>query len=216
MKKLLVVALLLVMSANFNIFAQPVSGSKAILFQFSGLSFLQANEFEGGAGAKYFLNNRIAVRGLVKFSNSSSVTPWNGVSAGNDGESSTTMLGLGAAVQYYMTIGEMSPYFGGGAAFSTTSSETKSAYPNGGSQTVTKDDPATNAGTRIDVYALLGVEYFIKENISLSAEYRLGYGSLSRADYSITSGGTTTTTKQGSSSSLGINSQGLLTIAFYW
>jgi opacity protein-like surface antigen len=216
MKKLLVVALLLVMSANLNIFAQNSDDNKAILFQFNGLSLLRADAFEGGVGGKFYLNNRMAIRGVVKFSMNSSTDPWTGAAAGNDGETSSTTIGLGGAFEYHMVVGKLSPYFGGGFGFSTTSSEEKSPYPNGGSQTVKKDDPAYNAGTNLSLYALLGVEYFIYDNVSLAAEYRLGFNSLSRADYSITSGGITSTTKMGSSTSIGTGSQGLFTLAFYW
>lgn len=215
MKKLLVAALLLVMSANVNIFAQE-SGYKAILFQFDGLSLLRANAFDGGVGAKYYLNNRMAVRGVVQFTMASSVTPWTGAAAGNDGESSVTTIGVGAAFEYHMVVGKLSPYFGGGFGFRSVTSEEKSPYANGGSQTVIKDDPAYNAGTNLSLYALLGVEYYIYDNVSLAAEYRLGFNSLSRADYSITSGGITSTSKMGSMTSIGTGSQGLFTLAFYW
>ena len=49
--------------------------SKALLFEFSGLDNLGANSYNGGIGGKYFIDNRMAIRGSLQFMNINETIP---------------------------------------------------------------------------------------------------------------------------------------------
>lgn len=219
MKKLTALFVLFFLVANISTFAQR-TGDKALLFQFSGLSFLGANEFDGGIGGKMFLNNKMAIRGVVKFAMKSETDPWNGVAAGNDGEISASKIGLGAAFEYHLAHDKVCPYFGGGFEFTTSSTERKVKYANGTQQNVivnrTLGELGIEAGTQLGVFGMLGAEFFIFDNVSLGAEYRLGLSSMARSDEENTAGGVTVKTKLGSKSSFDVSSQGAFTLAIYF
>jgi opacity protein-like surface antigen len=199
------------------------SGSKAVLFSFSGLSNLGANNFEGGAGMKYFLNSQLALRGALMVNASGTTIPANpGVGeVGIDGSTSATTFGIEGALEFHLTTTRVTPYFGGGIGFSVASNE--SIPPVTGTaplyQITTKNRQGSGAGTIVNFFALMGVEYFIVNEVSLSAEYRLGYNLLSPSDEEISSnrpGFVTQTTKGTSSHDLYLNSQGFLTLAVYF
>jgi hypothetical protein len=187
-------------------------GSKAILFSFSGLSFLGAGAFNGGIGGKYFLWESMAIRGSLQFLTASKSTP----GATTDGSTSATQFGLGGAVEYHFLKTRVSPYVGGGISFSTTATTDKS---NTSPQVTVKNRTAGEiigsttylAGTGFGINGLGGIEFFITKELSLAAEYQLGYSLLSRADEV-----GTTTTKNGSLSTFGITATGLLTLACYF
>ena len=115
---------------------------------------------------------------------------------------------------------------GVGAGFSTTSTDAKPTVVGTPplTQSETKNSGAGQTvngttylgGTSIQVFGLAGVEFFLYKELSLSAEYQLGYMSTSRKDQEVTVAGTTTTTKIGSGSNLGITNSGVLTLAVYF
>ena len=191
--------------------------SKAMLFSFSGLSVLGAGAFEGGFGGKYYLMENIAIRGSLQFLTASASTP----GTITDGDTSATRFGLSAAAEYHLLKTRVSPYVGGGLSFSTTSTSDKNAVNTaGGTQTTTKNKIGGESiggktylgGTGFGINGLAGVEFFIAKEVSLSAEYQLGYSLLSEADQ--VAG--TVTTKAGSINTFGITATGLLTLAFYF
>ena len=53
------------------------AGSKAVLFSFSGLSNLGANNFDGGAGMKFFITSPMALRFGVMVNVAGTTTPAN-------------------------------------------------------------------------------------------------------------------------------------------
>lgn len=71
------------------------SGSKALLFNFSGLDNLNANSFNGGIGGKYYLSPATALRGGLQFASAREDDPVNPASGQNaqDGETSGTRVG---------------------------------------------------------------------------------------------------------------------------
>jgi opacity protein-like surface antigen len=190
--------------------------SKAMLFSFSGLSVLGAGAFNGGFGGKYFIMNSMALRGSLQFLTASQSTPAN--PTGTDGSSSVTQLGLSAMAEYHLLKTRVSPYVGGGLSFSSTSTTDKAVVNGPGAQTTIKNGPVTlggvtySGGLNFGINALAGVEFFITKDISLAAEYMLGYSLFSR--YDLVAGATTT--NEGSLSSFGISASGLLTLAFYF
>jgi hypothetical protein len=232
MKKLVIAATLIIFGASCS-WGQDVvpsvkPGSKAVLFSFGGLSFLSAGTFDGGVGARYYLNGSMSVRGGIQFTSASQSTPANPAAgqSGADGSASALVMGLEGAAEWHMGKGRVLPYVGLGAAFSTTSTdskpvrvgvaplvqpETKNAS---GGETV--NGTTYFGGTSFQVFALAGVEFFLYKELSLAAEYRLGYMTTSRKDEEITAATVTTTTKVGSASNLGITNSGALTLSVYF
>jgi opacity protein-like surface antigen len=194
-------------------------GSKALLFEFSGLSELGANAFNGGIGGKYFLDNKMAIRGGLQYMNLNEDIPNQG-SGGIDGTRQANRFGLSAAVEIHFDTSRVNPYFGGGASFSITSTESRTAADNFLNQIIIKNDQNGEfgyyGGSQFSLFAMLGIEVFILDNLSLAAEYRFGYAYLSRKDQEITQGNTTVTTKQGSMQGIGIASSGALILAVYF
>jgi opacity protein-like surface antigen len=223
-KKITVIIALFVCTS----FAQEVHsfigyGSKAVLFSFSGLSNLGANNFDGGAGMKYFFSSQMALRGGLKVNVSGTTTPANPAAGdvGIDGSTSSTTFGLEAALEYHITSSRVTPYFGGGIGFSTTSTDSKPVVtgPAPVYQTEFKNAIGSRAGTTLNFFVLMGVEYFIVNEVSLSAEYRLGYNLLSPSDEVVSSnrpGSVSVTTKGVSNHSLYLSSAGFLTLAVYF
>jgi hypothetical protein len=204
------------------------SGSKAVLFSFNGLDVLNAGAFKGGFGGKYFLSNQLAIRGGLQLGFASETIPANPGPGGAsvDGNISASTFGLNGAVEYHLTSQRVSPYLGGGAELSFTRTQSKSAEVGNPppAQTVVQDriggeniDGVTyNPGTLFGVYGILGVEFFIVDDLSLSAEYHLGISFTSQPDQQVTTGNTTVTTIGGSSSEFGIGTGGMLTLAVYF
>ncbi len=225
MRKLLVV-LFVVISFSANIFAQevkpaPMAGTAGILFTFSGFSNLGAGNFEGGFGGKYFFTKNFALRGIVSFTNASLTEP----TATIDEETSATRFGIGAAVEYHFMTKRVSPYIGGGVQFSTTSTE--HSYPSGFEEKTTETDYSVSingsgfsGGTSFTVFGAVGAEFFLFDELSLAAEYRLGLESFSQADPEVKVEGpgysTTVTGKGASTSVIALDSQGFLTLAIYF
>jgi opacity protein-like surface antigen len=201
------------------------SGSKAVLFSFSGLSNLGANNFDGGAGIKFFLTSPMALRFGVMVNVAGTTTPAPTTPAnpvGIDGTTSNTSFGVEAALEYHLTTSRLSPYMGGGVGFSMSTNERKPyAGPALAGTVLYQEDYKNEAGaaTTLNFFALMGVEYFIVDAISLSAEYRLGYNISTPKDeeYTPAVANPTTVTRKGTSShSLYLNSVGVLTLAVYF
>lgn len=232
MKRLIVAAMTICLGVSLS-FGQDVvpslgPGSKAMLFSFGGLSFLSAGTFDGGIGARYYLSGDMSVRAGLQFTSASqtfSANPPTGQS-GADGSASATVIGVEGAAEWHMGKGRVIPYMGLGAGFSTTSTDSKPIAV--GTPPLTQSETKNSSGglsvngttyvggTSIQVFALAGVEFFLYKELSLSAEYQLGYMSTSRKDQEVTVGGTTTTTKVGSGSNIGITNSGLLTLSVYF
>ncbi len=232
MKRTTITAIVLCLAASVSV-AQDVvpgvgTGSKAVLFSFGGLSFLSAGTFDGGVGARYYLSDGMSVRAGIQFTSASQTTSANPGTGqvGADGSASATVLGLEGAAEWHMGKGRVVPYMGVGAAFSTTSTDTKpvatGAPPLNQSETknsqfgLSVNGTTYFGGTTIQVFGLAGIEFFLYKELSLAAEYQLGYMSTSRKDQEFTVGGTTTTTKVGSASNLGITNSGILTLSVYF
>ncbi len=221
---LLVPALVLAQDIAPNL----VKGSKAMLFSFNGFSSLGARNFDGGIGVKYFLKDKTALRVGLQIATASTDIPANPAPGqqGTDGKESGSRVGISAALELHRGSGRVSAYWGGGIGFTTTSTESKSAVVGNppGNQTIVKNDRNGElvngvsffAGTGFNLAALAGVEFFLFKEVSLAAEYRLGFSRLSRADQETTFGNQTTKTKIGSSRGFGITNDGVLTLSVYF
>ena len=119
-----------------------------------------------------------------------------------------------------MNAKKVSPFIGGGILFGTKSTESKpgAAAPLG--STLPFQSVTTNADgyTSFGIFGLMGIEYFVTDAVSLSAEYRIGYNTLSIKDTEVTHPAPTATTitKGGSGSNFGLTNSGALTLAIYF
>lgn len=233
MNKLILIPVL-ILCLTYSLYAQKsdftspeYAGSKALLFEFEGLSLIKADNFEGGIGGKYFFTNNLAGRVGLQFGYSKETIPATVTPGfiGIDGVRSGTTFGISLAAEYHLSHERLSPFIGGGLGITTTSTDSKPSltYPAGAvppGQPETKDriggenvGGATYiAGTDFSVFGLVGIEYFITEKIGLSAEYRLSFQSLSEAD-EVDNGFTIRGNKV---SQIQIASAGFITIAFYF
>ena len=152
--------------------------SKALLFEFSGLDNLGANSFNGGFGGKYFINNRMAIRGSLQFMTIDETIPFQGT--GVNGKTEADRFGISAAIEVHFDTSRVNPYFGGGLGLAFTSTESKTAESNPADQITIKNDSNGEfgyyGGTEFVLFGMIGVEIFIFDQLSLAAEYRLGYG----------------------------------------
>jgi opacity protein-like surface antigen len=219
-KVIMVCAGVLLLNAQAS--AQSISpnltkGTESLLFSFGGFSNLTAGNFDGGIGAKYYFKDRAALRLGVQIATADQDIPANPGPGqqGTDGEASGSRLGVSAALELHRGTGRANVYLGGGVGFSKASTEVKSPVIGPSTnQTIVKNDrngESINgitflAGTGFNLFALAGAEFFLFQEVSLAAEYRLGFAKLSRSDEEVTSGNQTTTTKVGASSGIGVNS----------
>ncbi len=191
------------------------SGTKAVLFEFGGLDVLEANNFQGGAGFKYFLSAQSALRFGLVFEMESETFAANptGGDTGTDGSDDRTTVGLSLAFERHLTTTRVSPFIGIGAGYATTTTEFKTTEV--GSPPATQD-VTKGGGSAFDIFALAGFEFFLTNEVSLAAEYRLGYEKFSAKDDEFISGGTTVTIPGGGSSAFDLQSTGLFTLAIYF
>jgi outer membrane protein W len=237
MKKTVTILAILVLAGSVA-FGQDVvpsvnAGSMGILFDFSGLAYLGAGAYQGGIGGKLFLTDRMAVRVAAQFQyarDNGEAHP-TGTDRGIDGYKSGTTFGLLAAVEYHLGKGRARPYVGAGALFSTTSTDYKPTVtgPAPLYQGETKNElggytlggitftPSTTFG----VAGLVGVEFFLYKELSLSAEYQIMFGMQSNKDQETNSGqpGARTQTYYptiSSGSKLGIFNEGSLILTVYF
>lgn len=166
MKRQITLLLSTILLAAAGVQAQPLNvaqqGDKAVLFNFTGLSTLSLNAYQGGIGGKYFISDGLAVRGMLLFGMDNSTT--------NSSPQFTDNLlsfGIGGGLEYHLPLASrISPYVGGVFSFLTSA------------ETVNPGDTKTSS-TSFGLGAIGGIEYFFNQNLSLSAEYQFGLSSTS-------------------------------------
>jgi hypothetical protein len=191
------------------------AGAKSINFTFGGLGTfgLTGAGVSGGISGSYFFSKESALRlGLQVFSRSTT-TPWNDLTPNktNPGSDGSTMLfGFGIGGDYLWYVGGITPrvrpYLGMGIRVISQSSDTKppiaAAAPDG---TLTETKNGTPGdGLTFGSAAVIGAEFFLWSEISLSAEYQLNLFSMTSNADQVNSykGAASVTTKQGSSTTI--------------
>lgn len=212
----LVVSLTLLAPAAWSEDVTPeiASGSKALLFTFQGLQNIGALAYNGGIGGKYYLMDMLALRASLLMGISNTVILANppAGSTGKDGSNTSWSFGFTAGGEYHFLKTRVSPYAGATIGLTSTATESKTAAIAPAVQTTTKNSPP--AGLNFNVNALGGVEFFIIKELSLSAEYQLGYTLVAHYDQENPDG---TKVKTGPSSYFGFGASGInLTLAFYF
>ncbi len=163
-RKSLIVMLITTFATSLGASAQSLNvaqqGNKAVLFNFSGLSNLGLNEYNGGIGGKYFISDGLAVRGMLLFAINNSTT-----NSTPQVSSNSLAFGLQGGLEYHLPLASMiSPYVGGVVSFQTSA--------------LTRDPGGIKTGTTaFGLGAIGGVEYFFNNNLSLSGEYQFGFTS---------------------------------------
>ena len=112
-----ILCLLFILSAILNLHAQEETHQEdhkskfGLIFSLSGLDDFRLNEFDGGIGEKYFLNERFAFRGVLDLSVSSS-NDETSTTPGSD-ELDSFSLGISPGVEFHFRGRDrMSPYLG--------------------------------------------------------------------------------------------------------
>ncbi len=171
MHKLLILSSLILLSVAPYAQAQTIPGTqegrKAILLNFMTIGSFTLNQYQGGFGAKYFIQNDLAVRGMLLFGTD------NVTSKGLNASSTSTLnFGVAGALEYHLDPNPgISPYIGGSISYFNSGETSSTTGPGSYSTSAT----TTNFG----VDALAGVEFFVGHNVSVSAEYQYGIRSSS-------------------------------------
>lgn len=224
MKKILIILLVILLMGTFTFgqeFNPPVKGEKAMLFGFSGLGFLGVLEYQGGYGFKRFLSNSMALRMalMLNYNNDKIPYPEGQGIIGEDGYNRTFGIGTEIAFEIHKGSGRIDPYYGVGGGFFQTTTEVAAPVsgPTGSTlvQPTLKNQIGGDAGGNISAFFLLGMEYYITDNLSLAGEYHFGLDYTLALTEVYDNGTTKTETSGGSSMGLGITSSGLLTLAIY-
>lgn len=154
----------------------------------------------------YFIYNGWAVEGVLDFGSSSyerDVT--NGTQ-----KNSATEFGISAFAKYFFIpkFEDVTVWLGAGITLGSVSATSENPTAGGTNKVETS---GFSFGFGLD----FGAQYFIAEGFSLSADYQLGFLSLSKPEYTETIGGTSTTTK-GDGGTLFGTMTGSLGINFYF
>lgn len=140
---------------------------KGLLFKFDGLANLGLNSFSGGVGLKYKIGEEAWLRHIISVS-ANRYNPHQQV--GNNSEYFN--LNLGLSTDYIIDMykrDNLKPYYGAGFSLSTGMTDNFTKNPS------TEYTNTANSYSA-EIVGLIGIEYFVKDNISLSAEYQLGAG----------------------------------------
>jgi len=224
MKKILIILLVILLIGTVSFgqeFNPPVKGEKAMLFSFSGLGFLGVLEYQGGYGYKMYLSNSMALRMALMLNYNNTKIPYVETPnmIGEDGYDKTFGFGTELAFEIHKGGGRIDPYFGVGGGFFMTTTEiaNPATAATGGTivQPTLKNQLGGDAGTNFGAFFLLGMEYYITDNLSLAGEYHFGFDYTAALTEVFDNGTTAVETTGGSSIGFGITSSGLLTLAIY-
>ena len=153
MKKLLTILLVIfIVSVAFG--QEHRTNDYGILFGI-GNDFLSppVSIMENGIGAMIHMDN-FALRPILQFGSTSEE---------NGAKTSSSLFGLGAAIIKHMNENRVAPYYGAGLNFSTSK----------------QDNGAEYSSSTFAIYGLCGVDVYVFKNVTLGAEYHLGYQSTS-------------------------------------
>ena len=204
------------------------TGSKAVLFTISGLDGLGAGAYNAGIGGKYYLMNPIALRASLAFSATSQKVPTTAASGGTDGSQSGMMFGISAGAEYHLSFARVTPYAGGLLSFFNVSNKVVSPInvANGPKTTTTNSSGLTGLGVlgyvpqkSFVLGGIGGVEFFITKEVSLGAEYQLGWHLPLGYESKVKTEGTPSTestTKYVGYSEFSISNNGALTLSVYF
>jgi opacity protein-like surface antigen len=220
MKKLFVVLIAISLMASFAYAGDEMTpaakaGATSLNFTFGGLGTFNFGcagliypiqttastiSVPYGMSVSFFTGNSSALRIGLQVQNQSMTIPSN-LTNGTDG--SQSQFAAGISLDYVGYMGSINnrvrPYLGLGVLFDYSTNDYKPAVASGVTQPETKNSFTNPAGIAAGIRGIAGAEFFIYNEISVSAEYQLNlFGIESFADTKSTFGTITTTTKNGS------------------
>lgn len=166
------------------------AGTKAMVFQFSGLSDLGLGRYSGGIGMRYYMSDDMAIRPGVQLGYSKYKDK------NTDPEAETSMMNVGANVtleKHLASAKSISPYIGAQAGVSYSQDKDTQG-----------DNEAKDKMMSFGVGGVLGFEWGFTESLTLGGEYGLGLA-IGTHKVEETVGSTTETTTDESGMSLGIS-----------
>ena len=210
MKKLFAILVAITLVASFvyagdDITPAAKAGATSLNFTFGGLGTFNLGGFgpsaqyptdpngdytstPAGISLSFFTSNTAAIRIGLQAQYMNKTFPYNGTN-GTDGTGSAFAAGVSLDFLGYMgsSNSRVRPYLGGGLLFTLSSNDYKPAVPSGVTQSETKNSQP--AGIQAAVVGIAGAEFFIYNEISISAEYQLNvFGIQSLSDTKYTSG----------------------------
>jgi hypothetical protein len=187
------------------------------------LNVLGANAYNSGIGGKFYLVEPIALRGSLAFGMASQDVPTSLATGGTDGSNSGMLIGISVGAEYHLSFNRASPFFGGIINYSTQSTKQVAPINIANGPKVTSTNTATVLGYTPGNYfsfgGIGGMEFFLTKEISLAAEYQLGwqlpigYETKVKTEGSINSEVTADVIGM---TRLGISNNGTLTLAVYF
>jgi hypothetical protein len=155
-----------------------MAGAKAFSLMLNGLDDLGLDRLNGGLGFKYWLSPTLALQPVLLFS-SSKVTTVNSREDYRDRIQSVNHYGIQLGVLKHMAfVNSLTPYWGIAVSYLRTTSTDEYSIP--------REDPQPGSTDRLEdkdntlgAALLLGAEWFVRRNISISAHYMVGYSSTS-------------------------------------
>lgn len=185
MKRILLILLAVAVAGNFAFAQAPKTkqGDKAFLFTINGFGDFGVGSspvgtvFVGstgtpvslaGFGLKYYVANDVAIRGALAATFASSTQKITGET---DDEASATAFGIIPGLQYHIsTMGSVTAYVGAFVVVGAVSASVTPSVPIPGPSVETKF-----TGLLFGVGGIIGAEFYPWENVSLGAEYQLGF-----------------------------------------
>lgn len=195
MKKVLLVLSLMVFVVTLAspAVAAPIetkAGTKAVVFQFSGLSNLGLGTYNGGIGMRYYLNDGMALRPGLQLGFSSTKDKVT------DPETKTTNYNVGANItleKHLPGAKSISPYVG--AQVGVRMGQDKDTQG---------DNEITDKTMGVGLGGVLGFEWGFTESVTLGGEYNLGLNFGTRkVEHKLNNSTTTTTDESGMSLGIG-------------
>jgi len=143
------------------------AGAQAVMFNMGGIFSSAPSSFDGiGVGVRYAARDRVHVRAALGIDNK---TETSDPKEGTKSENKTSAYGLEGGLDYILARNEnLLLYIGGILQFGLSSTD-----PEG---------DAESDGTFVALAGTLGATWFFTQNVSLGAEYRLGFESDSEED----------------------------------
>jgi opacity protein-like surface antigen len=174
MKKLILLCLVFL---PFSLFSQTTQNdslkfNNAILFNFNGLNL---NAFDNGFGLKKWLSDNIALNGKMKISVHKDEKERTDALNGSEDYQNSFELTVGLE-RHFGRIYSLSPYIGGQLGYGYERIENKiipnTAFSFLGPSTYLYELEIRSSSVSLQM--VVGVEYFLRKNISLSGQYSIG------------------------------------------
>jgi hypothetical protein len=154
----------------------------------------------------YFISTGWSIEGVLDFGTTSYESDVTNGTQKND----ASQFGISAFAKYYFVpkFEDVSVWLGAGLLFGSVSTTVETPTATGTNKTETS---GSSFGFGVD----FGAQYFIGGGFSLTANYQFGFVSLSKPEYTVTSGSTSTTTKGAGGTIIGTRT-GSLGLNFYF